>query len=189
MVGMMPQKLTRDDWLRSALEMMRKTGVEGVKVSRLATQLGVTTGSFYWHFQNRRELLEAVLEYWERTMTSEAIEEAKQFDGSPEDRILFLMRRVMVDDLAGHDLPIWHWAQSDEVAGIVFQRALEKRFAFATWMFSEVGFPLEQAEVRGRMMVVYLMGESTLVSDTVSRRMELIQQKHAILTCRLENVD
>jgi len=189
MVEAISKKLTRDDWLQSALEMMRKIGVEGVKVSRLATQLGVTTGSFYWHFKNRRELLEAVLEYWERIMTADAIEEARQFDGSPEDRILFLMRRVMVDDLAGHDLPIWHWAQSDIGAERVFQRALDKRFKFATWMFQEAGFSRQQAEIRGRMMVVYLMGESTLVSDTVSRRMELIQQKHAILTCRLENVD
>jgi len=184
MVETISTRLTRDDWLRSALEMMRKIGVEGVKVSRLAAQMGVTTGSFYWHFKNRRELLEALLEYWERTMTDGAIEEAKQFKGSPEDRILLLMRRIMVDNLAGYDLPIWHWAQSDVGAGMAFQRALDKRFAFASWMFSEAGFSKEQAEIRGRMMVVYLMGESTLVSDTVSKRMELIRQKHAILTCR-----
>ena len=42
MVEMMSKKLTRDDWLRSALEMMRKIGMEGVKVSRLASQMGIT---------------------------------------------------------------------------------------------------------------------------------------------------
>ena len=184
MVETTSTRLTRDDWLRSALEMMRKTGVEGVKVLRLAKQLGVTTGSFYWHFKNRRALLEALLEFWERTMTTAAIEEARQFDGSPEDRILFLMRQVMVDDLAGHDLPIWHWAQSDIGAERVFQRSLDKRLEFAPWMFPEAGFSRQEAEIRGRMMVVYLMGESTLVSNTVSTRIELIQQKHAILTSR-----
>ena len=175
-------RLTRDDWLKSALETMRKTGVDGVKVAPLAARMGVTTGSFYWHFKNRRALLLALLDYWERTMTDAPIKEAKRFEGSAKDRILFLMRSVMVDNLAGHDLPIWHWAQSDVGAGRVFQRAIDKRFAFASWMFSEAGFSKQQAEVRGRMMVVYLMGESTLVSDSVSTRTELIKQKHAILT-------
>ena len=184
MVEPKTRRLTRDDWLRAALETMREKGVDGVKVAPLAAEMGVTTGSFYWHFKNRRELLDGLLEFWEHTMTETAIEEARRFEGSATDRILFLMGQVMISDLAGYDLPIWHWAQSDEGAGVVFQRAIEKRFAFATWMFSEVGFPRQEAEVRGRMMVVYLMGESTLISDTESTRLDLIQQKHAILTAR-----
>ena len=182
MVMNKPERLTRNDWLQAALETMHKSGVEGVKVAPLAARMGVTTGSFYWHFKNRRELLESLLGYWERTMTDAPIEETTKFEGSPKDRILVLMKRVMVDNLAGYDLPIWHWAQSDVGAGRVFQRALDKRFAFATWMFLEAGFPKQQAEIRGRMMVVYLMGESTLVSDSISSRTELIKQKHAILT-------
>ena len=182
MVETVTSRLTRNDWLHAALETMRASGVDGVKVSPLATQIGVTTGSFYWHFKNRRELLEELLDYWERTMTDAAIEEARRFEGPPKERILFLMTRVMVDDLAGYDLPIWHWAQSDIGARRVFQRALDKRFAFAAWMFLEAGFSQQQAEIRGRMMVVYLMGESTLVSHSVSTRTDLIEQKHAILT-------
>lgn len=102
------KRLSREDWLKAALQKMRQDGIEEIKVAPLASRLGVTTGSFYWHFRNRRELLHALLDFWERTMTDAAIEEARQFEGSPKDRILFLMKRVMVDDLAGHDLPIWH---------------------------------------------------------------------------------
>ena len=182
MVEKRPRRLSREDWLRSALQTMRRSGVDGVKVARLATEMGVTTGSFYWHFKNRRELLDALLEFWEAHMTDAAIEEARRFEGAPRDRILFLMRRVMIEDLAGYDLPIWQWAQSDAIAGRVFERALEKRFTFTTWMFRQAGFSSEEAQVRGRMMVVYLMGESTLVSDSVSTRTDLIEKKHAILT-------
>lgn len=104
---------------------MRSTGVDGVKVAPLATRLGVTTGSFYWHFKDHRELLDALLDFWERTTTEAAIEEARRFEGPAIDRILFLMKRIMV---------------------------------------------------------VYLMGESTLVPNSVSSRIKLIAQKHAILT-------
>ena len=176
------EKLSRDDWTQAALETMRSAGVDGVKVAPLASQLGVTTGSFYWHFKNRRELLEALLDFWERAMTDLPIEEAKRFEGSPNDRILFLMKRIMAGDLAGYDLPIWLWAQSDGGARRAFQRALKKRFEFCAWMFRQAGFSRQQAENRGRMMVVYLMGESTLIPESEFGQADSIRQKHKILT-------
>lgn len=178
------QRLSRDDWLQAALETMRHTGIDGVKVAPLATQLGVTTGSFYWHFKNRRELLELLLDYWERTTTDVAIEELQRFEGPAEDRILFLMQRVMEDDLAGYDLPIWLWAQSDAEAREVFQRALKKRFAFATSLFREAGFSPREAENRARMMTVYMMGESTLLRQSKAASKRAIRDKHAILVAR-----
>ena len=175
------QRLSREDWLKEALRLC-ETGIESVKVALLAEQLGVTTGSFYWHFKNRRELLEALLDYWEHEMTDVAIEAARHFEGSPVDRILDLMESVMASKLARYDLPIWQWAQSDTKASRIFNRVLKKRFSFAAWMFSEAGFSREQAEVRGRMMVIYMMGESTLIPDSMARRKELVKLKHAILT-------
>lgn len=176
-----PQRLTRDDWLKAALRLCEK-GIDNVKVAPLAEQLGVTTGSFYWHFKNRRELLEALLEYWEHEMTDVAIEAARHFEGSPSDRILDLMEGVMTGKLARYDLPIWQWAQYDTRASRVLNRVLKKRFSFAAWMFSQAGFSKEQAEVRGRMMVIYMMGESTLIPESLARRKELIKLKHSILT-------
>lgn len=174
-------QLSREDWLRAALETMRSAGIEGVKVAPLAAWLDVTTGSFYWHFANRRELLDLVLDYWERAMTDSAIEDLGRFEGSPEDRILFLMQRIVEGDLAGYDLPIWLWAQSDDRARMVFQRALKKRLEFTSRLFREAGFSRREAESRGRMLVVYMMGEANLVrgSDSASKR--AIRDKHAIL--------
>ena len=140
MVQQKMRRLTRDDWLKAALRSCER-GIESIKVAPLAADMGVTTGSFYWHFKNRRELLEALLAYWEREMTDVAIDVAKPYAGSPLDRILFLMETVMAGNLARYDLPIWHWAQSDTSASRVFNRALKKRLSFAAWMFSEAGFP------------------------------------------------
>lgn len=175
------KRLSRNDWLEAALKLC-ESGINKVKVAPLAEDMGVTTGSFYWHFKNRRELLESLLEYWEREMTDNAIEAAKAFAGSPEERILFIMDTITKGNLARYDLPIWHWSQSDANAGRVFRRVLKKRFDFAAWMFSEAGFSREEAEVRGRMMVVYLMGESTLVPASMAKRKEALALKHAVLT-------
>jgi len=114
-------------------------------------------------------------------MTDAAIEAAKHFAGSPADRILGLMEAVTFGNLARYDLPIWHWAQSDDAANSVFRRTLQKRFSFAAWMFSEAGFASEQAEIRGRMMVTYLMAESTLIPGSLTSRKDALKLQHAVL--------
>jgi len=182
MVNAKNKRLTREDWLRSALLLLSKSGVESIKIVPLAKQLGVTSGSFYWHFRNRKELYAALLSYWEREMTDVAIEAAKKIKVPPEIRVWKLMEQVMETGMAKFDLAISHWAQNDAMADVVFHRALEKRFSFATWMFLELGFDKLQAEARGRMMVVYMMGESTLISYPPKKRKEMLKIKHKILT-------
>ena len=175
-------RLTADDWLHAALEVARSSGIQAVRVAPLATSLGVTTGSFYWHFKDRRALLDALLAYWERAMTDVAIEDLSDFQGSPLERVLALMKRVMLDDLARYDLPIWHWAKSDEEAATVFRRVIRRRLEFASRLFREAGFSQSEAEVRGRMMTVYLMGEATLFAPEASTRLEFVEETHHILT-------
>ena len=175
------KRLSREDWVRAALELLTTKGVEGVKIVPLAEHLGVTSGSFYWHFKNRRELHDALLDYWEQEMTDAAIVAATDFGGLPEERIWGLMQQVMSVGFARYDLAIWHWAQSDVAAQAVFQRTLDKRFTFARWMFKEAGFDAIQAEARGRMMVVYMMGESTLIPDAPDKRIKLLRVKYEIL--------
>ena len=178
MVHRKTERLNREDWIRGALEILVTAGVSGVKIVPLARRLGATSGSFYWHFKNRRELYDALLDYWEREMTDAAIEAAKRFDGTPEERIWRLMEQVMTAGMARYDLAFWHWGQSDAAAQTVFLRTLNKRFAFAKWMFEQVGFSKTQAEARGRMMVVYMMGESTLIPDAPGKRKKLLKLKY-----------
>jgi len=181
MVEQKNRRLSKEDWLTAALKMC-EAGIDKVKVAPLAAEMGVTTGSFYWHFKNRGELLDALLEFWELEMTDAAIATAREFPGPPAMRIFFLMETVMAHNLARYDLAIWHWAQSDTNANRVFKRVLKKRFSFAAWMFAQAGFSKEQAEIRGRMMVVYMMGESTLIPESMAKRKEYIKLKHGILT-------
>ena len=176
------KQLTQNDWLYAALEILSTYGVESVKIVPLAKKLGVTSGSFYWHFSDRPALYDALLDYWEREMTDKAIEAAKDYEGSPRDRIWALMEQVMDSGMAKYDLAIWHWAQSYAKAQEVFSRTVEKRFSFATWMFEQVGFDKIQAESRGRMMVVYMMGESTLLSGDPRDRKGFLKLEHEILT-------
>jgi AcrR family transcriptional regulator len=65
--------LTASDWAEAALQLIAEKGLAALTVSVLAERLGVTKGSFYWHFGGRAELLAAALDRWEQRTTTEAI--------------------------------------------------------------------------------------------------------------------
>jgi AcrR family transcriptional regulator len=66
--------LTASDWAEAALQLIAEAGLRALTVSALAARLGVTKGSFYWHFKGREELLEAALARWERRATQETVQ-------------------------------------------------------------------------------------------------------------------
>ena len=57
-------RLNRDDWLDAAFAAAVEHGFDGVRVLVLADALGVTRGSFYWHFKDHADLITALLERW-----------------------------------------------------------------------------------------------------------------------------
>lgn len=75
--------LTAADWAEAALQLIAEAGLRGLTVSALARRLGVTKGSFYWHFTGREALLAAALARWEQRATGEAV---KALDAVPEYR-------------------------------------------------------------------------------------------------------
>lgn len=85
--------LTAQDWAEAALDAMGRRGVEGVAVEPLARELGVTKGSFYWHFANREALLVAALQRWEARETDEVLERVQQ-ETDPRARIKRLITEV-----------------------------------------------------------------------------------------------
>ncbi|MEP4767506.1 MAG: TetR/AcrR family transcriptional regulator [Roseibium sp.] len=176
------RQLGRDDWLLATLSALQYKGVEGIKIVGLAKELGVTSGSFYWHFKDLNDLLTSALDFWEAELTDKIMVQAREFDGSAEDRILNLMTEVVRNDAAAPDHAISVWARRDTTANKVYQRTLEKRFGFASWMFEQVGFEQAEAALRGRLLVAYLMGESSTNLKTHKTWEKVLKQQLQILT-------
>jgi len=59
-------KLAREDWIIAARRVFVVSGIDDVKIDRLAKEMKVTRGSFYWHFKNLEDLQAAVLEDWQK---------------------------------------------------------------------------------------------------------------------------
>src|SRR3954452_14172520 len=96
--------------MRAGLEALRKGGVAGVRVERLAAEVGLTKGSFYWHFRDRGELLEALLDYWAREMTEAEFERIREVKGGLSRRLAVLAEAVLDKGMAFYVPSVRGWA-------------------------------------------------------------------------------
>ena len=81
------KSLTAEDWQEAALNVIAHNGVAAVAVEPLARDLGVTKGSFYWHFANRMDLVKQSLKRW-RLSDKKLVEETILPIKNPKDRLL-----------------------------------------------------------------------------------------------------
>lgn len=88
-------RLSREDWIDGAIIFLSRDRLEALTVNALAERLGVTKGSFYWHFDSREGLLDAVVDTWRRRMTSEIEGFIRNSVGSPVGRLRRIVRIAM----------------------------------------------------------------------------------------------
>lgn len=116
----MDTNLGREDWLHAARLALLRGGVEQVRVEKLARALGVTKGSFYWHFKDREELLELLLREWEDEVHGLLIQLGKQSRREKLNIFLRLLNervRLSEEGKTPSDAAIFAWASVDpEVA-------------------------------------------------------------------------
>ena len=172
------KSLTKDDWLRAAMELLRTRGIGGVRVLTLAKRLGVSRGSFYWHFEDRQDLLTSMLDWWDRQMTDTVIELGKAGHTSPQKRLMTIAEHILAADLNRYDPAVRSWALGDKKAKKALRRVIRKRFDFVSGLFEEAGFTPAEARARGDLLAVYLMSESAIhMDETLDSRLRLVRRQ------------
>jgi AcrR family transcriptional regulator len=145
-----PAALSRDDWVDRALERLAADGVDKVLITPLARELGVTKGSFYWHFDDRRDLLDAMVERWERVGTEQIIEQVDAADRPPAERLRQLLT-LSVERIGGRLEPaLRDWARRDARVRKALQRVDERRMAYLCELFAALCDDPAEAEAIDR---------------------------------------
>ena len=54
--------VTRDDVIHTAIQLLQEVGLDGLTLRRLATELGISAPTLYWHVRDKRELLDLMSE-------------------------------------------------------------------------------------------------------------------------------
>lgn len=157
-------KLGPEDWARAALGALGRSGTRGVAIEPLARALGVTKGSFYWHFRTRGELIDAALALWEREHTAAVIDEVDASAGAdPAARLrrLFqeIIRQAAQDEV---ELPLLALSDDARVAPVL-RRVTERRVGYVTDTYLQLGLTPEQARDRAVLAYAAYLGHLQLI--------------------------
>ncbi len=175
-------QLNRESWILAAFETLYLDGIDAVRIEPLATKLNVTKGSFYWHFKNRTELHDALLDYWQKEMTQSVLDAANEFHGSPRQRLINTLREIVGNERTKYDPAVRNWARTDIKVKKVVEYIDKIRLSFLLGLFIDIGFGKQQAEIRSRLMYYYIMGECTVtIKEPMTKRMKNLDIKTEIM--------
>ena len=150
-------RLSAADWELAALDLIAEQGVPAVAVEALARQLGVTKGSFYWHFPNREALLKAALERWEKQDTDNVFGQVEPI-ADPRARLCELFRRTGREAKSHVIYSALLRAMDHPIVEPVMARVSERRMDFLTRAYRQVGMSRNDAAHRARLAYAAYVG-------------------------------
>ncbi len=170
-------KATRLDWLLAAQEMLLADGVESVKILTLAKRLGVARASFYWHFLNRTELLEALLERWRETNTQAITVQAGLPSASIFEGVIHIFEcwvdRTLYEPRL--DFAIREWARRSEEVRRQVDIADDTRVEAVKQLYLRHGYDEQDAFIRARVLYFMQIGYNALeLGESIETRMGYI---------------
>lgn len=158
-------RLAPSDWIRAGFRRLAAEGADGLRIDKMAADLGATKGSFYWHFADIGALRAAMLAGWEEVATRRltALVNASGQDGAGKLALLTaLVAREPPAELGGPGVEpaIRAWARTDPQARAVQARVDHQRLHDLSGWFAEAGDP--RPEASARMLYATILGLESL---------------------------
>ena len=140
-------KLTLKRWLEFALELLIKEGNTKLRIDNLVRSMGVTKGSFYWHFKNRDDFTFSLVKHWIQMSTLVVVEHMQQRQGDAKKRLFELMKFIVINRLTRYDVAIRAWALIGLQVAHIVRQADQRRLDFVRNLFAEMGFERNELEM------------------------------------------
>lgn len=177
------KRASRADWFEVALRVLGEEGVQAVRVERLARELGIARSGFYWHFKDRQDLRNQLLDYWAHEYTEILSDNPELRALDPRMRLTRVAELVLEHDLSGYDRSFRSWASTDAEVARRFRKIIAMRLDFIRAALAELGFEGQELEMRIRVFVAYEAAQPSLYGHESKRKLrELIPHRIAMIT-------
>lgn len=150
---MKKKRVTKTQWLEQALEVLEKEGVSGIRIERLARDIEVSKSGFYWHFRNRDDLLNQILDFWDHEFTEVISRNPEIAKMPPLKRLETILETIVDHGLNRYTISIQAWAKNNPAVDKRFNAVIEKRLSYIRGTFRELGFRGNDLEIRTRLFV------------------------------------
>ncbi len=142
----------RKAWIDAAQQALSSGGPDAIRIEALAASLGVSKGGFYWHFKDRRALLDEMLDSWEKSMVEDVIAEVESEPVEPRDKLAHLFALASSVDFTV-ELAIRDWSRRDASVAARLRRIDGRRMAYLRLLFGQLC--ADDDEVEARSMLTY----------------------------------
>lgn len=142
----------RSAWIEAALQALSSGGPDAIRVEALAASLGVSKGGFYWHFKDRRALLDEMLDSWEKSMVEDVIAQVESEPVEPRAKLAHLFALASSVDFSVEPA-IRDWSRRDEDISARLRRIDSRRMAYLRLLFGQLCS--DEDEVEARSMLTY----------------------------------
>jgi AcrR family transcriptional regulator len=161
----------RSAWIDAGLRALGSGGPDAVRVEPLARELGVTKGGFYWHFGDRDELLDAMLDSWERLVIDDVIDRVERHGGDARAKLRRLFALAAARrDVVQLELAVRDWARRDRAAARRLRRVDNRRVDYLRSQFREFSDDADDVEVRCLLVMSLFIGTHFIAADHDGRR-------------------
>jgi AcrR family transcriptional regulator len=152
----MTDQLSAEDWLDLGLKTLARSGYAALKAEPLAKAMGVSRGSFYWHFADIGAFHAAILAHW-RDIAAEQIIADLESAGTSEDPLARLLTRILSGRLA-LERAVRSWATSDAAARAAVQAIDRRRLDYVETMLKRSELEPEVAQARAQILYWTFLG-------------------------------
>lgn len=169
-----PSKLTREDWISAARSILIDKGISSVRVRGLSAGLGVTTGAFYWLYDNLEALHSELRSDWEISNTDPFTKAVKAAGPDGWDQYLAIGRVIMFEEDydPAYDNAIRSWAHVCTETAEVLEKIDLYRIDLAEKAFKAMGFKGNSAQIRARVHYYHQVGYQAMrIQETIEERM------------------
>ena len=172
-------QLDRSGWIDGAIEALADEGLSGMRVEALAKRFGVTKGSFYWHFRDRQDLFDAMLQTWKDGRIRDIDKQRAMPAGNESEQLQQIIeiysanrnRKGISIELAVRD-----WARRDPQASAVVEEVDTYRLESACKLFVATGLSDSEAKSRSLLLYAYVFGQSLMAYDRFDPKIIDIKQ-------------
>lgn len=178
-------RLSREEWLSQALDYLAHEGREKLTIDNLVKALGVTKGSFYWHFRDRNDFRDQLLRFWVDRFTQSVIQEVTHQKVAPDQQLWRIMELVCGQDLTRYEIVIRAWANREPEIESVVRKVDRSRNKLVRELFEQLGFTGVALEMRVRSFVTYLSMELGMTwRQSKNQRLACLREFHQLVTSR-----
>jgi AcrR family transcriptional regulator len=155
----------RPRWIDEGLRALAAGGPDAVQIESLARALGVSKGGFYGYFDDRRALLEEVLDTWESRSTAQVVERVEHEGGGAMARARRAAELTFSPELLPVDLAVRDWARRDAAVAERLRRVDNVRIAYLRTLLGPVCTDDEDLEARCLIAFSVAIADHLIAAD------------------------